>query len=82
MTSGGSLLETVASLREEGLRVSHAVVVLDREQGGASVLASNGVVLKSIYTMTDLVNVLRDGGRISDETAEIVSDHIKECRFE
>ncbi|CAH2056908.1 unnamed protein product, partial [Iphiclides podalirius] len=81
VTSGGSLLETVATLRGEQLRVSHAVVVLDREQGGASVLAADGVEVKSVYTMTALVRVLQECGRISDETAEIVSDHIKECRF-
>ncbi|XP_023949366.2 uridine 5'-monophosphate synthase [Bicyclus anynana] len=81
VTSGGSLLETVTTLRDEGLAVTHAVVVLDREQGGASVLAANGVRVKALFTMTELVNILRDAGRISDETVEIVSDHIKQCQF-
>ncbi|CAK1590727.1 unnamed protein product [Parnassius mnemosyne] len=81
VTSGGSLLETVTTLRSEGLQVTHAVVVLDREQGGASVLRANGVQMRSIYTMTNLVKILNDAGRISDETAEIVSDHIRECQF-
>lgn len=81
VTSGGSLLEAVTTIRAEGLKVSHAVVVLDREQGGAGVLNANGVQVKSVYTMTNLVKILRNAGRISDETAEIVSDHIKECQF-
>ncbi|CAG4968873.1 unnamed protein product [Colias eurytheme] len=81
VTSGGSLLETVETLRNEGLQVTDAVVVLDREQGGASVLKANGVNVKSIFTMTNLVNILRKAERINDETVEIVSDHIKECQF-
>ncbi|XP_034826466.1 uridine 5'-monophosphate synthase-like [Maniola hyperantus] len=81
VTSGGSLLETVTTLRDEGLKVTHAVIVLDREQGGASVLSANGVQVKSLFTMTELVKILRDAGRISEETVEIVSDHIKECQF-
>ncbi|XP_046973492.1 uridine 5'-monophosphate synthase-like [Vanessa cardui] len=81
VTSGGSLLETVHTLRKEGLSVTDAVIVLEREQGGASVLKANGVAVKSIFTMSELVKILRDAGRISDETVEIVSDHIKECQF-
>ncbi|XP_047540367.1 uridine 5'-monophosphate synthase-like [Vanessa atalanta] len=81
VTSGGSLLETVHTLRKEGLSVTDAVIVLEREQGGASVLKANGVDVKSIFTMSELVKILRDAGRISDETVEIVSDHIKECQF-
>ncbi|XP_050355966.1 uridine 5'-monophosphate synthase-like [Nymphalis io] len=81
VTSGGSLLETVHTLRKEGLSVTDAVIVLEREQGGVSVLNANGVKVKSIFTMSELVKILRDAGRISDETVEIVSDHIKECQF-
>ncbi|XP_064075003.1 uridine 5'-monophosphate synthase-like [Vanessa tameamea] len=81
VTSGGSLLETVHTLRKERLSVTDAVIVLEREQGGASVLKANGVDVKSIFTMSELVKILRDAGRISDETVEIVSDHIKECQF-
>lgn len=81
VTSGGSLLETINTLRNELLSVTHSVIVLDREQGGASVLKANGVQVKSIFSMTELVKILRDAGRITDETVEIVSDHIKECQF-
>ncbi|VVC93455.1 unnamed protein product [Leptidea sinapis] len=81
VTSGGSLLEAVAALRSEGLVVNHAVVVLERQQGGADVLNANGVEVKSLFTMTNLVEILRNAGRISEETVEIVSDHIRECQF-
>ncbi|XP_075985102.1 uridine 5'-monophosphate synthase-like isoform X2 [Anticarsia gemmatalis] len=81
VTSGGSLLETVDTLRSEGLIVSHAVVVLDRDQGGAAVLKENGIVLKPLYTMTGLLKMLNDAGKINDETVEIILEHIKESQF-
>ncbi|KOB73940.1 Uridine 5'-monophosphate synthase, partial [Operophtera brumata] len=81
VTSGGSLLETINTLREEGLSVSHAVVVLDRGQGGVSVLKANGVIVKSLFTLSGLVKILNNVGRINDETVEIILEHIKECQF-
>lgn len=81
VTSGGSLLEVISALRNEGLRVTDAVVVLDREQGGVSVLAANGVEVKSIFTMTALVKILRNANRINEDIAELVLNHIKECQF-
>lgn len=81
MTSGGSLMETVSTLRSEGLEVTHAVVVLDRDQGGASVLKQNGIQVKSIFTLTGLLRILNEAGKISDETVDIILEHIKECQF-
>ncbi|KAJ0171280.1 hypothetical protein K1T71_012830 [Dendrolimus kikuchii] len=81
VTSGGSLLETIQTLREEGLTVTHAVIVLEREQGGASVLNANGVGVKSLFTLSGLVNILNKAGRISNETVVMISDHVKECQF-
>lgn len=81
VTSGGSLLETVDTLRAEGLIVSHAVVVLDRDQGGASVLKQNGITLKPLFTMIELLKVLNNAGKIDDETVENIIDHIKASQF-
>ncbi|KAJ8710399.1 hypothetical protein PYW07_009765 [Mythimna separata] len=81
VTSGGSLMETVRTLRSEHLNVTHAVVVLDRDQGGASVLKQNGIHVKSIFTLTGLLKILNEAGKINDETVEIILDHIKECQF-
>ncbi|XP_028036065.1 uridine 5'-monophosphate synthase-like [Bombyx mandarina] len=81
VTSGGSLLETVETLRKEGLIVTHAVIVLEREQGGASVLEANGITVKSLFTLTNLVRMLHKAGRIDNDTVELIFDHIKECQF-
>ncbi|XP_028174705.1 uridine 5'-monophosphate synthase-like [Ostrinia furnacalis] len=81
VTSGGSVLETVRTLRDEQLNVTHAIVVLDREQGGVSVLKANGVKVVSLFTLNNLTQILRDAGRITDDTVDIISDHIKGCQF-
>ncbi|XP_059056004.1 uridine 5'-monophosphate synthase-like [Achroia grisella] len=81
VTSGGSLLETISSLRDAGLKVTHAVVVLNREQGGASVLKANGVELRPLFDLTKLAQILSDAGRFSHETVNIITEHIKVCQF-
>ncbi len=55
LTSGGSLLKVVGVAREAGLRVEHALVIVDRqEQDGKARLEKEGVRLMSLLTIQDL----------------------------
>jgi orotate phosphoribosyltransferase len=55
VTSGGAALEAVEAVREAGLRVSTAVCVVDREEGGVDALARHAVRLWPLYTASDLL---------------------------
>jgi len=55
LTSGGSLLKAVASARQAGLLVSHALVIVDRqEQEGRATVEEEGVKVISLLTIEDL----------------------------
>jgi len=59
LTSGGSLLKAVAVARDAGLRVDHALVIVDRqEQDGKARLEKEGVRLMSLLTIQDLMQTM------------------------
>jgi orotate phosphoribosyltransferase len=67
---GGSLVETVERLREAGLRVHDAVVLIDREQGAAARLQMLGVRLHSVLTLDVILQYLHSTGHVDDEDFE------------
>ena len=54
ITSGGAAIEAVEALREAGMRVSNAVCVVDREEGGVDALARAAVRLRSLFRASEL----------------------------
>ena len=54
VTSGGSTIKSVEALREAGAKVDTAVVVVDREEGGAEALNALEVRLKACITASQL----------------------------
>ncbi|KAK3908709.1 Uridine 5'-monophosphate synthase [Frankliniella fusca] len=80
VTSGLSILETVGDLQREGLNVAESIVVVDREQGGAQHLASQGLKMRSLVTLTEIMYILRDAGKVNDETVEKVKAYLAESR--
>lgn len=77
VTSGSSILETVDALRKEQLEAKQAFIVIDREQGGKRNLASHGIEVKSLYTITGLMRYLLGAGKVTSEIAENVCDYLK-----
>jgi orotate phosphoribosyltransferase len=55
VTSGGAAIEAVLALREAGLRVSTAICVVDREEGGVDELARHAVRLWPLYRASELL---------------------------
>ena len=56
VTTGGSILETAALLKEAGLVVIDAIVLVDREQAAAERLKRHGIHLISILRLKVMLN--------------------------
>jgi len=66
ITKAGSILSTVDRFRAVGLVVEHAIVLIDREQGGKANLAAAGVTGHSVLTITEVMDVLVVAGRLEE----------------
>lgn len=78
ITDGGSKLGFLDALAEAGATVRHALVLFDRQQGGAATLAARGVELSSI---TDLETTLRAGeeaGLLTPDARRSVDDYLRD----
>lgn len=54
VTSGGQVIASAKDLRALGAIVTDALCVIDRESGGASALAAEGITLHALFTMSEL----------------------------
>jgi hypothetical protein len=79
--AGASVNETSASLREEGLVITDAVVLLDREQGGPERIAADGVKLRAALTVTKFIAVLEKLNKLDAATCAKVRDFVAANRF-
>jgi uridine monophosphate synthetase len=64
ITTGGSKIEALTPLQDAGLKVEDVVVLVDREQGGASELAWKGIALHAALTLSQILDCLVRHGRI------------------
>jgi orotate phosphoribosyltransferase len=53
------VIESVERVREAGLEVATALVLVDREEGGAQAIAATGVPFQAICTVSQ-IRALRD----------------------
>lgn len=75
ITSGSSVLETAKDLREQGLVANKVIVVVDRQQGGEANLNNNNVQVKSLFTVTTIIEILLKNNKITQEVAENVKSY-------
>ncbi|KAJ1190240.1 hypothetical protein NDU88_006978 [Pleurodeles waltl] len=79
VTSGASILETALVLQQEGLKVTDAIVLIDREQGGKANLQAHGIHLHPVCTLTKVLEILNQKGKVdADMVAKVkkfLEDH-------
>lgn len=77
VTSGTSILETAQELRKIGLKVTDAVVLLNRMQGGKENLTNYGIDLRSVFQIDEFMLSLEKQGFVTHEVVEQVAQFIK-----
>jgi uridine monophosphate synthetase len=76
ITNGGAKLELVEPFLAEGMTVRDFVVLIDREQGGAQVLAEKGYRLHAVFTLRQVLDALHRQKSISDELYREVTEYL------
>lgn len=76
-TSGGSIKEAVEKYRFLGLDVRDAFVVVDRQQGASEMLAAEGVKLRGLITLREIVDALYKREDIDEETKQAICDYME-----
>ncbi|QCX54137.1 orotidine-5'-phosphate decarboxylase [Elizabethkingia sp. JS20170427COW] len=78
ITSGKSLIETIAEVENEGLKVSDIIVVLDRQQGGKERLAEKGYQVHTLFNITEIVEILQEEKLLDDEEVKRIHDFLND----
>ncbi|EFX78014.1 hypothetical protein DAPPUDRAFT_305287 [Daphnia pulex] len=77
VTTGTSVLETAVELRKLGILVTHAIVLLDRRQGGKENLAKHGIELSAVFHVEEIMASLEKQSKVDHKVAEEVMDFIR-----
>ena len=55
VTTGGTLLQVIERVENEGFKVGLVATIVDRQEGGAETLAAQGYPLKAVFTREQLI---------------------------
>ncbi|CAG2226515.1 UMPS [Mytilus edulis] len=82
VTSGTSVLETVQTLGDVNIKVTDAVVLMDREQGAKTTLKNKGINVHSVCTLSQVLDVLSSAGKLDQDTVNRTKQFIQQNRFD
>ncbi len=77
ITTGASKFDAIEPLRSAGLRVRDVAVLIDREGGGREELASQGIMLHSVFRLRELMDLLVEHERITPEQRDEVQMYVE-----
>ena len=77
VTSGGSVINAIKSIKEEKMVVTDAYAVVDRMEGATQALQDEGVKLHSLLTINDITQSLFEQKLITEDVLKQVQDRIK-----
>ena len=76
-TNAFSKLAFIKGIRQAGGIVNDAVIVLDREQGGADALAKENVKLHSLITLKELLSYMKNNNLIDNAKYDEILEYLE-----
>jgi uridine monophosphate synthetase len=77
ITKGDSKLEAIKQVEDAGLTIEKFIILVDREQGGLTLVRNEGYVIEAAFTISELIESLFAQEKISKERHDLVLDFIK-----
>ncbi len=77
VTSGASMLETLADMKQAHLKVSQTIAIIDRQQGGMEVIKNKGYEIFALYTIEEVMEILINEDILDASIKSKVIDFIK-----
>lgn len=78
ITTGGSIVSAAEVLRQAGIQLKDVIVLVDREQGGASKMEEIDLSLHSVLKISEIVAILKQKGLIDSETFNKVIQYLSD----
>ncbi len=75
-TTGGSVVNAIKSLKEAGIVISDAFVIINRMEGASEALEAEGVKIHNLTDILEITNSLYDQNLISNDVLENVKNQI------
>ena len=76
VTSGGSVINAIKSIKEEKMQVTDAYAIVDRMEGATEALQAEGVKLHSLLTVKEIAENLFEQKLISQDVLKQVQDRV------
>ena len=77
VTSGGSVIKAIKSIKEERMTVTDAYAIVDRMEGATEVLQAEGVKLHSLLTIKQIAESLFEQKLITEDILNQVKERIE-----
>ena len=77
VTSGGSIINAIKSIKEEKMVVTDAYAVVDRMEGATEALQSEGVKLHSLLTIKEITENLYEQKLITEDVLNQIKERIE-----
>ena len=72
-TTGGSIINAIESLKEAGIIVSDAFLIINRMEGAAESLEAKGVKMHQLTDIFEITKILHEQNLVSNDVLESVS---------